>query len=95
MKKERRRQELCSMIAIGGWGVVPLPLPRGNGRLYNISYPQRGRKPHAHSDFIRGPMNLYGRDADVDGVCVCLVLDPMRPGQGGYFQYYFGSLKGE
>lgn len=27
---------------------------------------QRGRKPHAHSDFVRGPIHLYGLEGDVD-----------------------------
>ena len=27
---------------------------------------QEGRKPHAHSDYISGPMNLCGHAADVD-----------------------------
>ena len=27
---------------------------------------QEDRKPHAHSDYIQGPMNLHGKEADVD-----------------------------
>ncbi|KAL3142635.1 hypothetical protein ABBQ38_002945 [Trebouxia sp. C0009 RCD-2024] len=27
---------------------------------------QPDRKPHAHSDYIQGPMNLHGKEADVD-----------------------------
>lgn len=27
---------------------------------------QPDRKPHAHSDYITGPMNLHGKEADVD-----------------------------
>ena len=27
---------------------------------------QAGRKPHAHSDFVSGPLRLYGLDSEVD-----------------------------
>lgn len=27
---------------------------------------QEGRKPHAHSDFVTGPLRLYGLEKDVD-----------------------------
>ena len=27
---------------------------------------QPDRKPFAHSDYIQGPMNLHGKEADVD-----------------------------
>jgi hypothetical protein len=28
--------------------------------------PQEGRKPHAHSDYVRGPINLHGHEAELD-----------------------------
>jgi UV DNA damage endonuclease len=27
---------------------------------------QEGRKPHAHSDFVEGPLRLYGLTSEVD-----------------------------
>lgn len=27
---------------------------------------QAGRKPHAHSDYVRGPMGLHGLEGEVD-----------------------------
>lgn len=29
---------------------------------------QRGRKPHAHSNYVKGPMNLYGKEEVIDGM---------------------------
>ena len=40
-----------------------------NGRqsLKKLSFMrQEGRKPFAHSDFIKGPLRLYGMDTELD-----------------------------
>lgn len=40
--------------------------PSGIRPIVHWSESQRGRKPHAHSDFVRGPIYLYGLEGDVD-----------------------------
>lgn len=34
--------------------------------MVHWSESQAGRKPHAHSDFVKGPLRLYGLEKDVD-----------------------------
>ncbi|KAK9810874.1 hypothetical protein WJX73_004514 [Symbiochloris irregularis] len=40
--------------------------PKGIRPVVHWSESQEGRPGHAHSDYIYGPMDLYGRDKDVD-----------------------------
>ncbi|KAK9831028.1 hypothetical protein WJX74_000567 [Apatococcus lobatus] len=40
--------------------------PEGIRPAVHWSESQEGRKPHAHSDYIAGPMNLHGLEKDVD-----------------------------
>ncbi|KAK9811584.1 hypothetical protein WJX72_006536 [[Myrmecia] bisecta] len=40
--------------------------PQGIRPIVHWSESQEGRKPHAHSDLIMGPMCLHGREAEVD-----------------------------
>ena len=34
--------------------------------MVHWSESQQGRKPHAHSDFVEGPLRLYGLEEHVD-----------------------------
>lgn len=34
--------------------------------MVHWSESQEGRRPHAHSDFVAGPLRLYGLEKDVD-----------------------------
>ena len=40
--------------------------PEGIRPAVHWSESQEGRKPHAHSDYIAGPMNLHGLEKDID-----------------------------
>ena len=51
--------EQAFLAAIKTW-------PSGVRPIVHWSESQEGRKPHAHSDYISGPMNLCGHAADVD-----------------------------
>ncbi|KAL6778268.1 hypothetical protein ACKKBG_A17550 [Auxenochlorella protothecoides x Auxenochlorella symbiontica] len=52
-------QEEALRAAIATW-------PKGIRPVVHWSESQEGRIPHAHSDYIKGPMNLYGLEAEVD-----------------------------
>lgn len=40
--------------------------PEGIRPVIHWSESQAGRKPLAHSDYVQGPLQLYGHDAEVD-----------------------------
>lgn len=40
--------------------------PPGVRPVVHWSESQPGRKPHAHSDYIKGPLRLYGKEVEVD-----------------------------
>lgn len=40
--------------------------PKGVRPVVHWSESQEGRRPFAHSDYIQGPMNLHGKEHDVD-----------------------------
>ncbi|KAK9844142.1 hypothetical protein WJX81_005743 [Elliptochloris bilobata] len=52
-------EEQALRAAIATW-------PPGVRPVVHWSESQEGRKAHAHSDFIQGPMNLHGLEADID-----------------------------
>jgi len=45
-------------LAISTW-------PEGIRPVVHWSESQEGRKPHAHSDYVKGPIDVYDRDVDV------------------------------
>jgi len=45
-------------IAMGTW-------PPGIRPVVHWSESQEGRKPHAHSDYVAGPIDVFGKDVDV------------------------------
>ena len=45
--------------ALGTW-------PKGIRPVVHWSESQEERRPSAHSDYIQGPMNLHGMEAEVD-----------------------------
>lgn len=45
-------------IAMGTW-------PNGIRPVVHWSESQEGRKPHAHSDYVHGPIDVFDRDVDV------------------------------
>jgi len=45
---------------------MPVAYPAGVRPVVHWSESQEGRKPHAHSDFVEGPLRLYGLDDQVD-----------------------------
>lgn len=52
-------QEEAFKAAIKTW-------PEGVRPVVHWSESQAGRKPHAHSDYVKGPIFLHGLEADVD-----------------------------
>jgi UV DNA damage endonuclease len=52
-------QEQALRAAVATW-------PQGVRPVVHWSESQRGRKPHAHSDYVRGPIFLHGLEAEVD-----------------------------
>ncbi|PNH11288.1 UV-damage endonuclease [Tetrabaena socialis] len=52
-------EEAAFRLALGTW-------PAGVRPVVHWSESQEGRRPHAHSDYISGPINLYGLEKEVD-----------------------------
>jgi len=52
-------EEEAFQAAIATW-------PQGIRPVVHWSESQRGRKPHAHSDYVRGPILLHGLEKEVD-----------------------------
>ncbi|KXZ55904.1 hypothetical protein GPECTOR_2g1455 [Gonium pectorale] len=52
-------EEAAFRLALRTW-------PTGVRPIVHWSESQEGRRPHAHSDFISGPINLYGMEGEVD-----------------------------
>eukprot|EP00887_Chlorella_sp_A99_P005156 scaffold40.g5156.t1 len=52
-------EEEALLAAVATW-------PRGVRPVVHWSESQAGRKPHAHSDYVRRLPNLYGKEAEVD-----------------------------
>ncbi|GLC43785.1 hypothetical protein PLESTB_000907700 [Pleodorina starrii] len=52
-------EEAAFRLALSTW-------PTGVRPIVHWSESQEGRRPHAHSDYISGPINLYGMEQEVD-----------------------------
>ena len=52
-------EEEAFRMALGTW-------PKDVRPVVHWSESQEGRKPSAHSDFVKGPLRLYGLDDQVD-----------------------------